>query len=83
MVTGSTARDSLDRVVAVLPSARPRRSFVQALESIAPELLRTSATTRSALRSGADPQRRKGSSVTRFECPQVLWRAEDLPVSGA
>jgi protein-tyrosine phosphatase len=34
LVTGSTPREALDRVVAVLPSANPRRSFVRTLEQM-------------------------------------------------
>ena len=34
MVTGSTPREALDRVVAVLPSAAPRASFVHELERL-------------------------------------------------
>ena len=34
LVTGSSTRSALDRVCAVLPSASPRRSFVQALEAV-------------------------------------------------
>ena len=34
MVTGSTPAEALHRVVAVLPSARPRRSFVRVLETM-------------------------------------------------
>jgi ADP-ribosylglycohydrolase len=34
LVTGSTTEDALERVCAVLPSARPRRCFVEALHSL-------------------------------------------------
>ena len=44
LVTGSTPREALDRVVAVLPSASPRRSFVRELEQM--ELPRTAGLRR-------------------------------------